>query len=265
MWKGLVAAIVVLAVFIVGAIVFAPRSRELHVSRPDVAPVSAEKTTERANDATPEGGNGQSDQESVHAYHILVEVTDPSAEGRKAARAKAEKLLREIKNGASFEDVARRESEADSSAAGGDIGIVKKGELIPPLDRALFSLKNGQVSDVIESELGYSILMARPVQRAAEKEIIVLQVPFPKGNAKAEKEAFGRISEFVSDLMHGQAFEDLLPKYEKRQGFKIFRTKLLPGQLPPEIYRAALALRPGQSSDIIRTPFAYYVIFLPPK
>jgi hypothetical protein len=100
--------------------------------------------------------------------HLLVTpVTEPrpfhdddeDAVGDAAARAKAERLRREIAAGAAFSDVARRSSEDASATAGGDLGWVRPGQLVAEADRAVFALAPGELSGVIASPLGYHLLL----------------------------------------------------------------------------------------------------------
>lgn len=99
--------------------------------------------------------------EERRASHILVkaEKSAPAAD-RQAAKAKAEKLLAELrKNPAQFAELARKNSEDPGSAAnGGDLEFFGRGNMTKPFEDAVFSLKKGQISDVVESDFGYHII-----------------------------------------------------------------------------------------------------------
>jgi peptidyl-prolyl cis-trans isomerase SurA len=75
-----------------------------------------------------------------------------------AAEAKANDLLKQIRAGASFEDVAKKYSEGPSAAQGGDLGAFKRGALAKELEDKTFALKAGDVTDVIRTKQGYVIL-----------------------------------------------------------------------------------------------------------
>lgn len=97
--------------------------------------------------------------ESVRASHILIGVdvkADP--EIRKKAREKAEKLRKELAGGADFATLARENSTCPSSQQGGDLGFFGRGQMVPPFEQAAFSLKQGEVSDVVETQFGYHII-----------------------------------------------------------------------------------------------------------
>jgi peptidyl-prolyl cis-trans isomerase SurA len=75
-----------------------------------------------------------------------------------AADAKANDLLKQIRAGASFEDVAKKNSEGPSAAQGGDLGVFKRGALAKELEDKTFAMKAGEVTDVIRTKQGYVIL-----------------------------------------------------------------------------------------------------------
>ena len=75
-----------------------------------------------------------------------------------AAKAKADDLLDQIKKGAKFEDVAKKNSDGPSAAQGGDLGYFKRGTLAKELEDKTFAMKAGEVSDVIRTRQGFVIL-----------------------------------------------------------------------------------------------------------
>jgi len=77
---------------------------------------------------------------------------------RSDALTKLSRGLDKMRAGQSFESVAREFSEDESASQGGLIGWVKRGGLAEQLDRAVFALKPGQMSNIIESERGYHLL-----------------------------------------------------------------------------------------------------------
>jgi peptidyl-prolyl cis-trans isomerase C len=99
--------------------------------------------------------------ESIHASHILItpvqDANDPNA-AKAAAKAKAEDLLKKLKAGADFNDLAKQYSSCPSAKNGGDLGIQSKGRLVPEFEKAAYALKPGQISDVVETEFGFHII-----------------------------------------------------------------------------------------------------------
>ena len=75
-----------------------------------------------------------------------------------AAKAKAEDLLAQIKKGANFDDLAKKNSNGPTAAQGGDLGYFKHGTLAKSLEDTTFAMKAGEVSDVIRTKQGFEIL-----------------------------------------------------------------------------------------------------------
>ena len=92
--------------------------------------------------------------ERTRARHILIKTSTPDA------RAKAEQLLVELKAGAHFEELARKNSEdAGSAAKGGDVGYVTDGATVAPFEEALKALKTpNELSAVVETQFGFHII-----------------------------------------------------------------------------------------------------------
>jgi peptidyl-prolyl cis-trans isomerase SurA len=82
-----------------------------------------------------------------------------------AAEAKANDLLKQIHDGASFEDIAKKNSDGPSAADGGALGMFKRGQLAKAYD-ITFDLKSGEVTDVIRTKQGYVILKVDDHQMA---------------------------------------------------------------------------------------------------
>ena len=75
-----------------------------------------------------------------------------------AARAKAEDLLAQIRKGAAFDAIAKKNSDGPTAAQGGDLGYFKRATLAKELEDKTFAMKPGEVSDVIRTKQGFVIL-----------------------------------------------------------------------------------------------------------
>lgn len=101
-----------------------------------------------------------------HARHILIMGKTPEG------RAKAEKIIADLKAGASFEEQAKQHSADPGSAAkGGDLGWFPKGRMVKEFDESLESLKNpGDMSGLVESQFGLHIIRLEGRKPAQMKE-----------------------------------------------------------------------------------------------
>lgn len=97
--------------------------------------------------------------EAVKLSEILV-TTDASDDPTKlaSAEAQANDLLKQIRAGAKFEDIAKKESKGLSAAQGGELGYFERGKLAKQLEDITFAMKKDQVSDVIRTKQGFVIL-----------------------------------------------------------------------------------------------------------
>ena len=97
--------------------------------------------------------------ERVEVRHILIKTTDVPKEEVPKLKAKAEDILKQLKGGADFAKLAKKDSQDPGSAAkGGDLGWIVRGQTVPAFEKAAFSLKPGQLSDVITTEYGFHII-----------------------------------------------------------------------------------------------------------
>jgi parvulin-like peptidyl-prolyl isomerase len=108
--------------------------------------------------------------EQVHARHILVSVDKnaPMSEKTEALK-KIKNIQQELKNGADFEELAKKYSDDPGSRTrGGDLGFFSKGDMVPEFEKAAFSLNVGSVSEPILTDFGYHIIKVEE-KRAARK------------------------------------------------------------------------------------------------
>jgi peptidyl-prolyl cis-trans isomerase D len=99
--------------------------------------------------------------EQRQASHILIGFSNTaSAADKAAAKEKAESILQQVKaNPKSFEKLAIEFSQDSGSAGkGGDLGSFGRGAMVKPFENAAFSMKVGEISDLVESEFGYHII-----------------------------------------------------------------------------------------------------------
>jgi peptidyl-prolyl cis-trans isomerase SurA len=101
---------------------------------------------------------------------IKSPAEDPPA-ARAAAKAEAEALREEAAAGADFEELARRRSQGPEATHGGDLGWVRRGELLPEIDAALERLQVGEISPVLDTALGYHVINLVETQTASPRPL----------------------------------------------------------------------------------------------
>ena len=131
-----------------------------------------------------ETGSNMVTPEKRRVSHILVEAgSGSSPEDQKKALEKAMLLAAKIKNGASFSDVAKKESDDPGSAGkGGDLGQLESGVMVKEFETVAFALKKGQVSEPVKTQFGYHLIKLTGYQPP-------VKVPFSKVKQKLVEQA----------------------------------------------------------------------------
>lgn len=104
--------------------------------------------------------------EKRQARHILITINDDYKENKRShAHARINAVLEELyKDVDKFEDLAIANSECPTALEGGLLGVLSPGQLFPELDAVLFSLEEGEISPITESEMGFHILTCDSIE-----------------------------------------------------------------------------------------------------
>lgn len=100
----------------------------------------------------------------IHIAHILImhknSQRKPASLTRtkEEAKAEAEMLLQKLHEGSDFGQLAGLYSDCPSKKAGGDLGYIKKGDMVTDFENAAFALQKGQLSNIVETQFGYHII-----------------------------------------------------------------------------------------------------------
>lgn len=133
-------------------------------------------------------------QEQAKASHILIKV-DPSAEEsvKEKKRKLAQDILARAKAGEDFAELARKHSDdAGSAAKGGNLGYFARGTMVPTFEKAAFTLKPGETSELVESPFGYHIIRSEGHIEAGVKPLadVAEEVKTALRSQKSEQMAF---------------------------------------------------------------------------
>ena len=198
--------------------------------------------------------------ERLKVRHILLTTTGKPASEAPSIQAKAEDLLRKIRAGANFAELAKTYSEDPGSARnGGDLGFIERGQMVKNFEEAAFALKPGEISNVIKTEYGFHILQLMEKQEARVR-------PFEEARAELAAEAQRQL---VYDRMQ-QAIENLRTVLRKRpanlealaaqHGAELIQSgPLQPGDsviaglgAVPELIAQLFSLREGEVTGIVQ-------------
>ena len=198
--------------------------------------------------------------------YIMVRL-DPGADAKQkeTALARANRILAEARGGKNFAELARKESGDPSAEKGGEIGWLNQGQLPEALDQRIFALAKGEISEPIETPLGFHIVKvedikeARTQSLAEARPVITRELQLEKGKYEAAKSA-------DRDREKAASGNDL-SKLAQESGLSLKTTRLFSeGEVLPEIgptqefYKSALSLKAKEVSSVIEGTNAYYIL-----
>jgi peptidyl-prolyl cis-trans isomerase D len=141
----------------------------------DVSNAAVDAFAEKHKDELAAGWESAKKQflpECRRASHILVKAEHTASDEERAAARKRIEDARErvVKKNEKFDDVAREVSDDTSARDGGRLGCFQKGRMVKPFEDAVFSMKPGEVSTVVETEYGFHVIFLEAVLKDAEAE-----------------------------------------------------------------------------------------------
>ena len=187
---------------------------------------------------------------STVTFRQIVITPKGSPAALAAAKLKADSLLAEIRGGADFAQVAKRESmDPQTRETGGDLGWNRRGAMLPAFDRVMFMLAPGQVSDIVETEYGYHIIKVDRVQPAEVKarHILIRPVLDSTDVARARAEA----DSVALAMRNGAPFDTLVARHNDPREYTLILEPVDRDKLP-ESYAAAFA---GKVDGDVTDPF----------
>ena len=205
--------------------------------------------------------------EEYQLAHILLRAPESaSPEQLQKLRARAEQAFKRARQGENFAELSAAFSDAPDALQGGGLGW-------RPLDRlptlyadAVSRLKPGEVSDILRSPAGFHIVKlvakrgsaaAAPVQQTKARHILIRI-----NEVVSEAEARRKLENLRERLAHGGDFAELARLYSQDGS----ATKggdlgwLNPGDTVPEFEKAMDALREGEVSTVVQSPFGMHLI-----
>jgi len=208
--------------------------------------------------------------EQVSVSHILIKTPLPGPDGKvdpkgvEEARKKAEDVLKQVKAGGNFAELAKKYSEDPGSGKnGGSLGFIGRGRTVPEFEKAAFSLPKGSISDLVQSSYGFHIIRVDDKQAAHVKTLDEVKDQIEE-SIKQQKAAQA-VTNQVNALL-GQARTQGLEKAAAAKGLQLVntdffsRTDNLPGiGNSPQFMSAVFGQAEKAPSDQVQLPQGYAV------
>lgn len=198
--------------------------------------------------------------EGVRLGHILIPIKT-GTETIDQLKKKAQSVLEMTKRGEDFSELAKKYSDDPSSAQGGELGYFRRGDMVPPFERAAFALKPGELSDVVETQFGFHIIRLEDKKDDMVKaqHILIMLKPSTEDTARAIELA----QEIYSKLQAGADFAELAKTYSTDEESKKMGGDLgwyAVESLSPEFQKAIQGLEVSQTSQPLVTQFGVHLL-----
>jgi peptidyl-prolyl cis-trans isomerase D len=187
--------------------------------------------------------------EQRQASHILVSGEKDKA----AAKTKAEGLLKQLKAGGDFAALAKANSDDPGSGAkGGDLGFFSRDMMVKPFSDAAYLLKEGQMSELVESEFGFHIIKLTAIKGGGEKKFEEVKAEIEADYKKQEaQKAFAKKTDDFNTLVYEQS-DSLKPAADKLA---------LTIQTAEGVTRAGVLPAPGAKPSLLNNPKLLKALF----
>jgi len=138
---------------------------------------------------------------SAEAYQILIKKSKEKNPAQ--AKKEARQVMELIKLGGSFGELAKRYSQGPNAKKGGYLGIVEERQMIKQIDEAIFSLKPGEISGIVETDLGFHIIKVKSINSEQTRPL-------------------ADVGEQIEDILMGQKAKDIVDKWLEELKAKAF-------------------------------------------
>jgi peptidyl-prolyl cis-trans isomerase D len=208
--------------------------------------------------------------EKVNVRHILIKTPSPAADGKvdqkavDAARAKAEDVLKQVKAGGNFADLAKKYSDDPGSAKlGGTLGWTGKGVTVPEFEKAAFALPKGGTSDLVQTSFGFHIIHVDDKQEAKAKSVDEVK---PQIEPLIRQQKAGQAAQHDAEQLANDARSGSLEKAAAAKGLQVITTdfvnhnSLLPGiGSDPQFMNAAFGQNQNAPPELVQLHQGYAI------
>ncbi len=190
---------------------------------------------------------------------ILIKI-EPSKETKEKLKKEIYEIKDLLNKGGDFAELARKYSDCPSSAKGGDLGYVEKGMTVKPFEEVAFGLEQGEVSNLVETELGYHLILLQEKKDDQIKVSHILKKLEP--SQKDIDDANKLIEEIHTRIKNGEDFGGLAREYSQDDSSSVNNGIIGEFQESkyPELFSSYLTeLDYGEITDVIQEGDNLYI------
>lgn len=206
--------------------------------------------------------------EQRRARHILLRVAEQDDDKARAdKKQKAEEILAQAREGKDFTELAKKHSEDSSAQNGGDLGFFSKGAMVEAFDNAVFQLKQGEISGLVETVFGYHVIKLEEVRPATTRSFDQVRGELADQVRRQDGKAltFKRASQAYEDIIKAGSLAKYRETHQEAVRETGYFTRTEPGAAPvsdPRFLQAAFALKKGELSSIVETGQGSAILFV---
>ncbi|HZL85209.1 MAG TPA: peptidylprolyl isomerase [Candidatus Krumholzibacteria bacterium] len=211
--------------------------------------------------------------EQLWVRHILVRYSGSQGaimskpRSRASADSLAHALLKRARGGEDFAALAKQYSDDPSAADGGLIEPLQPDDAPPEFMQAAAATAPGQISDVVESPMGFHLIQRRDMRQCTAQHILVRYrgaVNAPDSIARSREEALKLAERLLSDVRNPNGSFPvaamLFSEDDATNRVGGYLGTFFPGKMDPNFDKAAFALQEGEISEIVETPYGFHII-----
>jgi peptidyl-prolyl cis-trans isomerase D len=220
--------------------------------------------------------NRYSIPEQRSARHILIKTAEEDTEDiLSEKRVRAEQVLELARSGEDFAELAKQYSEGPTGPRGGDLGSFTRGRMVKPFEDSAFSLNEGEISDIVETQFGFHIIKLEKIEPAYTRTLEEVK-------SEIETQLQGQQSRELAFTQATEAYENIIlagsmDKFSQSSGITVEQTDFFSRKSPeksntnvkmandPSFLNAAFSLNKGELSSLVETPLGYAIIFAADK
>ncbi|MBW2485454.1 MAG: peptidyl-prolyl cis-trans isomerase, partial [Deltaproteobacteria bacterium] len=214
--------------------------------------------------------------EQRSARHILIKTSEEdSVDALAEKKDRAAKILELARTGEDFAELAKQYSEGPSGPKGGDLGFFSRGRMVKPFEDAVFSLNEGDISDLVETQFGFHIIKLEKIEPAHTKtlEEVKTEIAALIQEQKSRELSFTQATTAYENIILAGS----LDRFSQENNIPFEQTDFFPRKSPaksgskismasdPAFLNAAFSLNRGELSSLVETPQGYAIIFAADK
>jgi len=205
---------------------------------------------------------------AFHLFQIMVATPEgSSADKIQAAKRKAQKLVKKIRAGGNFQNIALSQSDGRKALEGGDLGWYSANQIPSVFAEIIPKLGRGDVTDPIRTPIGFHIIKLADFKGGKAKKLVAQtkarHILIKTSEITSDDDARIRLEQLKQRLDGGDDFAALARSHSDDQGSSIKGGELgwiNPGDVVPDFEQQLMSLSVNEVSQPFRTQYGWHIV-----